>query len=100
MCRDTVGPKKQDFWPKIKQNTKEIIVFCECNERQFDFYRFFFSIKNNSSGAHFLLELFIDNFNFRILLFPKIMPNLWPKILLILYSTTTMILLSSELGLE
>ena len=34
-----------------------------------------FSMKNTGLGAHFLLSTFIDNINFQITLFSKMMPN-------------------------
>ena len=78
-----LGPKKQGFWTTINciqmksmylVNSSTWLVVRKCQnltfkvnflrQKSFESFRIFFSIKNTSLGANFLLKFFFDNFNF------------------------------------
>ena len=67
-----LGPKKQGFWPKINCTQRKLPNFVNPCDFPSEFsmskiiqiIQIFFSMNNTCLGAHFLLELFFDNFNF------------------------------------
>ena len=85
-------------WKKYSLWKKNLALFDERSFIVFSFNNhpnssdFCFQLRKNRSGAHCLLKLASDNFNFLHALFSKIIPNSWRTVIHCIYKIQRFIL--------